>query len=135
MPTSPISSEMPENASLIRVCASAAVYLALMVSFWVRKDSTLACRRCEASVSFSSSPWSWACCALRSVICDVRADLRVSASRARSSRPIDSAFWAWSVSLSDCCCSWATWSSTRLRLVATSATPRRTFVSSSSCRL
>ncbi len=25
MPTSPISSEMPENASLIRVCASAAV--------------------------------------------------------------------------------------------------------------
>ena len=51
---------MPENASLIRVCASAAVYLALMVSFWVRKDSTLACSRCEASVSFSSSPWSWA---------------------------------------------------------------------------
>ncbi len=33
-----------------------------MVSFLVRNASTLACSRCEASVSFSSSPCSWACC-------------------------------------------------------------------------
>ena len=46
IPTSPISSEMPENASLIRVCASAAEYVALIVSFFVRNDSTLACSRC-----------------------------------------------------------------------------------------
>jgi heterodisulfide reductase subunit A-like polyferredoxin len=58
IPTSPISSEIPENASLIRVCASAAVYVALMVSLRVRNDSTLACSRCDASVSFSSSPCS-----------------------------------------------------------------------------
>ena len=46
----------------MRVCASAAVYVALMVSFLVRKASILACSRWEASVSFSSSPCSWACC-------------------------------------------------------------------------
>ena len=89
----------------------------------VRNASTLACSRCWARVSFSSSPCSWACWAWRSVICVVSPDLRVSASRARSSRPIASAFWAWSCSLADCCSSWLTCSSTRLRLVATSATP------------
>ncbi len=102
-----------------------------MVSFLVRNASTLAWSRWEASVSFSSSPWSWACCARRSPTWPASADLRVSASRARSSRPMPRAFWAWSVSLFSCCSSWATWSSTRLRLVATSATPRRTFASSS----
>ena len=134
IPTSPISSPMPDIASLMRVCASAAVYVALMVSFLVRKASTLACSRRWARVSFSSSPWSWACCVFRSVICWVSPDLRVSASRARSSRPIAMAFSAWSWSLVDCCSSWFTWSSTRLRLVATSATPRRTFPNSSSWR-
>ena len=39
---------MPENASLIFVWASAAEYVALMVSFLVRKASTLACSRWEA---------------------------------------------------------------------------------------
>ena len=61
-------------------------------------------------------------------------DLRVSASRARSSRPAPSALRAWSSSLLACCWSWFICSSMRLRDVATSATPRRTFVSSSSCR-
>ena len=40
---------------------------------------------------------------------------------------------AWPSSLSPCCCSCFICSSTRLREVATSATPRRTFCSSSSC--
>ena len=55
MPTSPISSEIPETASPILLCASAAVYVALMVSFCVRKASTLDWSRCDAAVSFSSS--------------------------------------------------------------------------------
>ena len=42
-PTSPSSSEIPVTASLILVCASAAEYVALMVSFFVRKASTRAC--------------------------------------------------------------------------------------------
>ena len=74
-PTSPISVEMPEKASLILVCASAAVYVALIVSLRVRKASTLACSCCEARVSFSSSPWSWACCSLRSASWPVSAGL------------------------------------------------------------
>ena len=48
-----------------------------MVSFRVRKASTLACSRWEAWVSFSSSPCSCAYCACRSAswLCD--ADRRV----------------------------------------------------------
>ena len=59
---------------------------------------------------------------------------RVSASRARSSRPTSSAFCACWVSLSAWVLSPFAWSSIRLRLVATSATPRRTFCRSSSWR-
>ena len=40
-----------------------------MVSFFVRKASTLAWRRCAARVSFSSSPCSVWCCTSRSVTC------------------------------------------------------------------
>ena len=105
-----------------------------MVSLRVRNDSTFAWSRCWASVSFSSSPCSWACWALRSAIWLARADLRVSASRARSSRFICSDFSAWAWSLAADPSSWVTWSSTLLRLVATSATPRRTFESRSSWR-
>ena len=65
-----------------------------MVSLRVRKASTLACSRWLARVSFSSSPCSCACWACRSVICCCRPERRVSASRARSSRPTSSAFWA-----------------------------------------
>ena len=54
-PTSENSSEIPENASLILVCASAAVYVAFKVSLCVRNDSTLAASRCWAETSFSSS--------------------------------------------------------------------------------
>ncbi len=133
MPTSPISSEMPEKASPILVCAWAAVYVALIVSFFVRKASTLAWSRWAARVSFSSSPWSVACWVSRSVTCCWRAARRDSASRARSSRPSASALRPWSSSVEDCLFSWASCSSRRLRLVATSATPRRTFWSSSSC--
>ena len=60
-----------------------------------------------------------------------RPDRRVSASRARSSRPAASACWAWPCSLSAAAAAGCIWSSSRLRLVATSATPRRTFGSSS----
>ena len=63
-----------------------------------------------------------------------RADRRVSASRARSSRPAASAWRPWPSSLSDCACSCWSCSSRRLREVATSATPRRTFCSISSWR-
>ena len=69
----------------------------------------------------------------RSVCCCWTADRRVSASRARSSRPAASAWRPWPSSLSDCCCSCWSCSSRRLREVATSATPRRTFCSISSC--
>ena len=65
-----------------------------MVSLRVRKASTLACSRWLARVSFSSSPCSWACWVCRSVSCCCRPDRRVSASRARSSRPTSSAFCA-----------------------------------------
>ena len=58
-----------------------------MVSLRVRKASTLACSRWLARVSFSSSPCSCACWAWRSVSCCWSPDRRVSASRARSSRP------------------------------------------------
>ena len=40
----------PDIASLMRVCASAAVYVALIVSLRVRKASTFACSRCWARV-------------------------------------------------------------------------------------
>ena len=104
MPTSPISSEMPEKASLIRVCAWAAVYVALIVSLRVRKASTLACSRWVARVSFSSSPWSGRAASPGPHLLLERA--RVRASRARSSRPSASAFWPWSFSLVDWDCSW-----------------------------
>ena len=41
---------MPDIASLIRVCASAAVYVALIVSLRVRNASTFACSRCWARI-------------------------------------------------------------------------------------
>ena len=47
MPTSAMSSEMPVRDSPILVWASAAVYWALIVSFWVRKASTLAVSFCS----------------------------------------------------------------------------------------
>ena len=72
-----------------------------MVSFFVRKASTLACSRWEARVSFSSSPWSVWCCVSRSVTCCCSAARRDSASRARSSRPSASALRPWSSSLED----------------------------------
>src|SRR5215469_14568569 len=132
-PMSPISSEMPEKASLMRVCASAAVYVALMVSFLVRKASTLACSRCEASVSFSSCSCSWAYCTCRSLSWPCRLALFCSAARARSSRPFPSASRAWFSRRVTSFCSEFICSSTRLRDVATSATPRLTRVSISTC--
>ena len=105
-----------------------------MVSFLVRKASTLDCSRWEATVSFSSSACNWAYCTCRSFSWVCADALRSSAARARSSRPIPSALRAWSSSLFEDCWSWFICSSTRLRDVATSATPRRTFVSNSSCR-
>src|ERR1700749_4234249 len=57
-----------------------------MVSFWVRKASTLVCSRCEAAVSFSSSACSDWYCVCRSVSWLCSADLRVSASRASPHR-------------------------------------------------
>ena len=90
---------MPEKASLILVWASAAEYVALIVSFLVRKDSTLAWSRWLAWTSFSSwscSPASWV---WRSAIWVERPERRVRASRARSSRPPASAALAWPSSL------------------------------------
>ena len=49
MPTSAISSEMPLNASPIFVCASAAVYCALIVSLRVAEGLDLGGQRCSAS--------------------------------------------------------------------------------------
>ena len=105
-----------------------------MVSFWVRKASTFDCSRCEAAVSFSSSAWSEWYWFSRSVYWVCKAALRLRASRARSSRPAPSACFACPSSLVCCCWSVFICSSTRLREVATSATPRRTCVSMSSWR-
>lgn len=105
-----------------------------MVSFFVRKESTLAWSRWLARVSFSSSPWRLLYWMRRSAIWALRPLRRVSASRARSSRPADRACLLWFSSFAACPSSWLICSSTRLRLVATSATPRRTFCSSSSWR-
>ena len=63
----------------------------MIVSLRVRKASTLACSRWEASVSFSSSACSWACCAQVGLLLLDRGR-RVSASRARSSLPCASAW-------------------------------------------
>ena len=74
------------------------------------------------------------CCVSRSVTCCWRAARRDSASRARSSRPSASALRPWSCSLDDFVLELV-----QLQLQplagrgATSATPRRTFCSSSSC--
>ena len=60
----------------------------------------MACSRCWARVSFSSSPWSWACCALRSVICVGQARLagqRLAGEVLAAHRRSPSA--AWSVQL------------------------------------
>ena len=65
-----------------------------MVSFCMRKASTLACNRCDATVSFSSSAcseWYWFS---RSASWLCSAALRLSASLARSSRPAPSACFA-----------------------------------------
>ena len=83
-------------------------------------------------MSFSSSACSEAYCVCRSLSWVCAEDRRVSASRARSSRPAPSASLACFSSLLDCCWIWFICSSTRLRDVATSATPRRTFCSISS---
>ena len=57
-------------------------------------------------MSLSCSACSDACWPCRSPICDVTAARRVSASRARSSRPAASACCAWPCSLAADCCSW-----------------------------
>ena len=132
-PTSAMSSETPVTASEILVCASAAVYWALMVSLRVRKASTLAVSRCSASTSLSCSIWSWAFCSSRDWSWSWAAFLRSSATRARSSRPCASAWRACPSSFSTLCSSFAAWISRRFLLVATSATPRRTFCTISSC--
>ena len=59
IPASPIDSEMPETASPILVWASAAVYVAFMVSFLVRKESTWDCNFWAVAMSFVS--WSATC--------------------------------------------------------------------------
>src|SRR5581483_2379209 len=82
-PTSPISSEMPDTASPILAVASAAVYVALIVSFLVRNASTLVWRRWRATVSLSSSAWSCWRWASRPSSCCCTPARRLSASRAR----------------------------------------------------
>ena len=104
-----------------------------MVSFWVRNRSTRICSSCEVCTSFCSCSLIWSCCVFNSASCSPNAARRDNASRAKSSLPCPSAALAWACNLSACFCNpWAC-SSIRLRAVAMSATPRRTFCSCSSC--
>src|SRR3954451_5913935 len=96
-----------------------------MVSLRVRKESTFACSRCEAVVSFSSSACSCACWVERSAICWLTAARRLSASRAKSSRPAWTACCACAWSLAAEACSCCICSSSRLRLLAPAPPPPR----------
>ena len=79
-------SPIPVAASPIFTCASAAEYCALITSFCVRNASIFACSVCSPSTSFCCWASScWPCCMIASS-CACTAALRVSASRARSSR-------------------------------------------------
>src|SRR5581483_1014405 len=133
MPTSSMLRPMPVAASPIFTWASAAEYCALMISFCVRKASIFAESVFSPSTSFcccASSCWP---CPMIPLSWPWIAALRVSASRARSSRFAFSACFAWSSSLSTCCCIPVYCSSSRFFAVVTSAIPRRTFCSWRSC--
>ena len=124
---------IPVAASPIFTWASAAEYWALITSFCVRNDSTLAASVFSPSTSFvccASSCWP---CSMIPSSCAWIAALRVSASRARSSRLTFSASFAWPSSLLACCCIELYCSSSRFLAVATSAMPRLTFWSWRSC--
>src|SRR5262245_59765616 len=132
-PVSAICSPSPVAASPIRTWASAAEYCALMTSFSVRKDSIFAWSCFWLSTSFSccaSSCWIWTS---RPWSCCCTPDLRSSACRARSSRPAASACRAWLSSFRTLCSSCAVCIWSRFFAVTTSAMPRLTFWSDSSC--
>src|SRR4029450_11390084 len=95
----------------------------------MRKGSTLAWRRWEASTIRASSALSWSCWPWRSVSWVAMDWRRVRASRARASRVWGRACLGWPSSLAAERCSCWAWSSMRLREVATSATGRRIFCS------
>ena len=131
--TSPISSEMPPRAAPIRTWAWAAEYWALMISFLLRKASTLAWSRCSAAVSFSCSSSIPAICSSKPWSSMRAFCLRWRARRAKSSRPASRACLAcrsrramFSWTLAACC--WM-----RRLAVTISTTPRLTFCSISSC--
>ena len=106
-----------------------------MVSLLVRKASTLACSRWLARVELLLLALQLRVLGLQVGRAAAGARSAGSAPRGPGPRgPTSSAFCACWVSLSAWVLSPLACSSTRLRLVATSATPRRTFCSSSSCR-
>ncbi|CAD7767323.1 MAG: hypothetical protein DNFNHJIP_00731 [Candidatus Argoarchaeum ethanivorans] len=132
-PTSVISSPMPLTDSVILTCASAAEYCALIVSFLLRKASTLAESLFSVATSFSCSCSIPTICWVSCSNCACSCALSVSAVRARSSLPASRAAFACEVCLSIFACSFVRCISSRFLEVATSATPRFTFRSISSC--
>ena len=121
--TSLIDDAMPLPAPVISARAAAAECRAERVSLRRRKSSMRCSRSSAVLVSFCSSDCSAPCRSRRSSAACSSVTLRVRDARAASSSPRPTAACA---SASSVAASWArraSWTSTRLRLVATSATP------------